>query len=82
MNLKVKTMRYALRNQDKIVKELGENIFEDMKRELDLKFKESGVYQKWDQEKGLYFLETRGYTFYILGIKYDVYRLAFGGIKE
>lgn len=75
-------MRYALRNQSKIEKELGNEILQNMKEELDFKFNVSGVYQEWDSEVGLYFLETEKYIFYVLGIKYDVYRLAFGRIKK
>lgn len=80
-------MRYALRNKSKITASLGGGYLNQIIKSLDVHFKQNEsiveIVCKQIGVNDLTFIDTKDierkktYRFALLGIKYDVYRLAF-----
>lgn len=79
-------MRHALRNKLKIKETYGQDMLDRMIQSLDKVFKSGklDMYKPEDEKYSIILVDDLGHSenifeFYILGITYDVHRLAFKG---
>ena len=75
--------RYALRNQEKIKNELGEDILKRIIKSLDVGFEKPLLIREYEGERyPILTVNDAGHSvnildFYVIGKEYDVYKLAF-----